>query len=73
MQYLGSRAIAAWSCGNVVLGSRVKLAVRPSEDVTFIFLEAGGEEEEEEVWREGVTVGWGGVVVVVGRGEVMTG
>ena len=60
-----------------MLGSRVKLAVRPSEDVTFIFLEAGGDEEEEEegteeVWREGVTVERG-VVVVVGRGEEMTG
>ena len=58
-----------------MLGSRVKLAVRPSEDVTFIFLEAGGDEEEEgteEVRREGVTVERG-VVVVVGRGEEMTG
>ena len=53
----------------MVLGSRVKLAVRPSEDVTFIFLEAGGEEDEEEdgeevgvVRREGVR---GAVVLVV--------
>lgn len=29
----------------MVLGSRVKLAVRPSDDVTLIFLEAGGEFE----------------------------
>ena len=52
--------MAAWSSRNVVLGSRVKLAVRPSEDVTLIFLEAGGEEEEEE---EEVDVGRGAVVV----------
>ena len=46
----------------MVLGSRVKLAVLPSDDVTFIFLEAGGEEE-----CEGVTVV---LVVVVGWEEV---
>ena len=46
----------------MVLGSRVKLAVLPSDDVTFIFLEAGGEEE-----CEGVTVV---LVVLVGWEEV---
>ena len=43
----------------MVLGSRVKLAVLPSDDVTFIFLEAGGEEECEDVTVVLVVlVGW---------------
>ena len=38
---LSSFSIAACSSGKVVLGSRVKLAVRPSDDVTLIFFLAG--------------------------------
>ena len=59
---LSSFSIAACSCIKVVLGSSVKLAVLPSDDVTFIFLEAGGEEE-----CEGVSVV---LVVLVGWEEV---
>ena len=46
----------------MVLGSRVKLAVRPSDAVTLIFLDAGGEVgmaegEEEGPGREEVEPG----------------
>lgn len=41
-----------------MLGSRVRLAVRPSDDVTLIFFEAGG---EVVGGREGVETGWRGL------------
>ena len=49
--------MAACSSVNVVLGSRVKLAVRPSDEVTLIFLEVGFPEGGEVGDRDGV--GWG--------------